>query len=205
MKTTTHIPTVIVKPQTIELEITGIGGMLMDKMPDMSISKSEQKNQVKEDPIEKENRLWRTKLYVEGTNLIVPGENLHECMKEAAKYWGMTIPGEGKKTYTDVIKSAVVVENIYLNISPNDKDNIVPLGKMVNGNPSKGKSSGCKVYKIRPLVQNWKGTCILHIFDARLTESVLRTILSYAGTFKGLCNWRPIYGRFEVSNFKYLS
>jgi hypothetical protein len=44
----------------------------------------------------------------------------------------------------------------------------------------------------------------MHVFDARLTPDILNTIIAYAGTFRGLCDWRPIFGRFEVTAIKKL-
>jgi hypothetical protein len=191
---------IISKPQTFTATIRGFGGILMNKMPDLSQTKSESKNQTREDPLEKERRAWREKLYFDGANQVfVPGENIHECMAEGAKYWGERV--KGSKTYTDLIKSAIVPDNLYLGL---DKDDplIIPFGKAVNGNPSKGKKSGCKVYKIRPLINPWQGSFNFSCFDQRLTLNTLKVILTFAGTFKGLCDWRPVYGRFELIDIK---
>jgi hypothetical protein len=192
----------ITSPRRYEVTIRGEGGILFNKMPDLSITKAEKKNQEKVDPAELERKNWREKLYFESNNVVyIPGENLHQCLKDASKYWGQKIPGEGNKTFTDVVEKAVVVENLNLGVNKDDKA-IMPFGKNVNGNPSKGKKSGAKVYKIRPLVVGWSGIFTIHVFDARLTMGVLKTILSYAGTFIGLGDWRPTYGRFVLVNIK---
>lgn len=191
---------IIATPALYEVEIQGVGGLLMNKLPDLSISKAEKKEQAKIDPVELERRTWREKLYFSpDIGVYVPGENIHECLKEGCRYWGQRIPGEGQKTYTDVVAKAVVVEDMpLLGIKSKEDGRIVPFGKAVNGTPSKGKRSGAKVYKIRPLIQPWGGKFKMHVFDARLTEAVLRTILNYAGTFIGLCDWRPTFGRFGL-------
>ncbi len=187
-------------PKKYEVTIRGMGGLLMNQMPDLSVSKAEKKEQTKIDPIERERKEWREKAYAyEDGEIYIPGENIHECLKEACKYWGQKIPGEGKKTYTDVVASSVVCENLDLGIT---KEDLIPFGKAVNGNPSRGKKSGAKVYKIRPLIQPWGGTFIVHVFDGRLTPGILGTIFTYGGTFKGLCDWRPTYGRFELVSIK---
>lgn len=189
---------VITSPSLYVVNIAGLDGILFNKMPDLSISKTEKKSQEKIDPLEKERLTWRDKLYTdESGQIIIPGENIHECLKEGAKYWGQKIPGEGNKSYTDVIASAVVCENMYLGLHRDD-DKVIPFGKATNGNPSKGKKSGAKVYKIRPLIRPWGGEFKMHVFDARLTPSVLQTVISYAGMFRGLCDWRPTFGRFNL-------
>jgi len=192
----------VATPRMYKVKIQGSGGILFNKMKELSQTKAEKKNQEKVDPAELERKEWREKLYFDLSNQIyIPGENIHECMKEGCKYWGQKIAGEGNKTYTDVVASSVVIENLYLGLDKNS-ELIVPFGKNVNGNPSKGKKSGAKVYKIRPLLMPWGGEFVMHVFDARLTVPVLTTILKYAGTYKGLCDWRPTYGRFELISIK---
>lgn len=190
----------VTRPISYTATIRGMGGLLMNKMPDLSQPKASGRSQEKEDPIEKEKKLWREKLYYDGAGQVfVPGENLHECLKEGTAYWGEKV--QGNKTYTDLVKSAVVVDSMYFDL---DKESplIVPFGKAVNGNPSKGKKSGCKVYKIRPLIMPWSGSFTFSVFDPRLTRNVLETILTFAGTFKGLCDWRPQYGRFVLEDLQ---
>ena len=197
-KTIEVVNLTVTNPERYRVTIRGMDGIIFNKMPDQSIPKTETKNQEKEDPIVRERRMWRDKAYFGADGMMyIPGENIHECMKEGSKYWGQKIPGEGNKTYTDIIGSAVIAENLMLGVNK-DAAEVISFGKSVNGNPSKGKKSGSKVYKIRPLLRPWGGSFVIHVFDARLSESILITILSYAGAFRGLCDWRPTYGRFEL-------
>ena len=193
-------PIVVTTPKKYLVQIEGIGGLLFNKMPDLSISKSDKKNQAKEDPTERERRDWRNKLYFDGDEKVfIPGENLHESLIEGASYWGEKV--EGNRRYTDLVKSAVVVESLYFDLKK-DSDRFVPFGKACNGNPSKGKRSGCKVYKIRPLLMPWSGQFFIHVFDQRLSDHILKTIVTFAGTFKGICDWRPTYGRYRFVSIK---
>lgn len=194
----------VTKPTQYLVTIKGMDGILFDKMPDLSKNpKTTGNKQEKLDPIEKERATWREKLYFDDdNNVYIPGENIHESLKEGAKYWGQTIPGEGKKTFTDVITSAVVVENMFLGLKKDDDKNIFSFGKMCNMNPSKGKKSGSKAYIIRPLVRPWGGSFRINVFDARLTPDVLKIIITYSGTFKSLGTWRPVYGRYTLEGFE---
>ena len=199
-----YVDVSITTPKVYEVTIQGAGGsgILMNKMPDLSISKAEKKSQAKVDPTEAERLNWREKLYFrEDGSVIIPGENIHESLKEGAAFWGMKIPGEGNKTYTNLVAASIIIEDADLGINK-DSNAIIPFGKAVNGNPSKGKKSGCKVYKIRPLIRPWKVTFTMHFFDGRLSLEILRTIFHYAGTFKGLGDWRPTYGRYEIVEIK---
>jgi len=190
---------VVAVHKAYKITLEGTAGLIMNKMPDLSLSKAEKKNQARVDLVECERLHWREKAYTENGMVVIPGENIHECMKEAAKYWGGRIDGEGKRTYTDLIASAVICDSVQTGINENDERELIPFGKAVNGNPSKGKKSGCKVYRIRPLLPiGWRGTFVMHVFDSRITNHVLNTIFEFGGTFKGLCDWRPTYGRFSV-------
>ncbi|MFA5252029.1 MAG: hypothetical protein WC454_05545 [Phycisphaerae bacterium] len=193
---------VITSPALYEIEVKGLDSILLNKMPDLSMPKTESKAQAKIDPVERERQTWREKAYYDEDGMVyMPGENIHECLKSASKYWGQKIPGEGNKTYTDVVDKAVICENMPFGIHK-DSDGLIPFGKAVNGNPSKGKKSGAKVYKIRPLIRPWGGTFRIHVFDARLSEDVLKVILSYAGVFIGWGDWRPVFGRFDLVNLR---
>jgi hypothetical protein len=176
----------------------GEQGMLQNKLPDLNISKAEKKQQAKSDPAEIERLEWRKKIHVGlNGNACIPGENIHESLKEGAGYWGQKIAGEGNRTYAKVVAASVICESLDLGMSPND-ERIIPFGKACNGNPSKGKKSGCRVYKIRPMFRPWGGTFIMHVFDQRLTPAVLRNVLEFAGTFVGIGDWRPVFGRYDI-------
>lgn len=192
-------PLVITKPALYEVEIKGMDSIIFNRFM-MDSEKTPENDKAKENPTDREWRIWRDKAYItEQGNLYIPSENIHECLKEGSKYWGQKIPGEGNKTYTDVIASALICENIDLGAT---KEELLAFDKQVNGNPSKGKKSGAKVLRVRPLLRPWGGTFRMHVFDSRLSLDVLRIVLSYAGTFRGLGDWRPIYGRFELVSIK---
>ncbi len=192
-------PVVITKPALYEVKIQGLDSIIFNRL----LSKHEitaPGDNAKEDPTDREWRLWQEKAYItEQGKLYLPGENIHECMKQGSQYWGQKIPGAGNKTYTDLVASAVICETVDLEAS---KDDLIPFDKMVNGNPSKGKKSGTKVLRVRPLLRPWGGTFRLHVFDARLSPDIIKTIIAYAGTFRGLGDWRPTYGRFELISIK---
>lgn len=190
---------IVVSPKKYKITIKGVGATLMSRMLDAGVPKSAKKEQAKQDPLEREHQIWRDKMYyTPELGVHWPAEAIHQMLQDGAKYWGATIPGEGKKTYTAVLKAAAIPEDLDLGISSKEDPRIVPFGRMVNGNPSRGKKSGQKVYKIRPMIHDWQGSFVLHVFDARLTPDVLSTILNMCGKFVGLSDWRPLYGRFDI-------
>ena len=82
-------PLIVTKPARYQISKKGKDANLFNKMPDQSKSKTELKNQEKIDPIERERMMWREKAYFDADGMLyVPGENIHECMKQGAQYWG---------------------------------------------------------------------------------------------------------------------
>jgi hypothetical protein len=186
----------VLSEQTYVIHIVGVGDMLMNKQPDMSVPKPGRKDAKKTDPITEEQLTWKQKAYFNKDGLLyVPSENLQQCYKDAAKFWGQKIPGEGKKTYTNVFEKATIFEDGMFGVSMT-ADDLIPFGRNMNGNPNAiGKHL---VYKIRPLIPRWDLTFIVHSFDARLTPEVMRTVTQYAGSVVGIGDWRPTHGRFVL-------
>lgn len=152
-----------------------------------------------------ESRTWRQKMHVyqDGDNkghVFIPAPALKIALQEIAKYLGETIPGQGKKTYTQKYKSGILCdEDLVLDCVDGDikcEDLFVP---------SDGKSgSGSRVWKKFPYVTDWTTTARFKVLDPVLVDSYETIIkhLNYAGMFIGFGRFRPanggMYGRFSV-------
>lgn len=206
-----YIELQIAAPRKYVASIIGQSDILFNRMIDQSetpaegISQGTRKDVVTKDKAEVERLIWREKSYFrpETEALYIPGENIHQCMVDGAQYWGMTIPGRGKTQYTGVVKSGIICQDVSLATLDRTGDyieakkaDLVSFGRSVNGTPT--KKNGGKVYRIRPSLESWKGTFLMTVIDARLTSQILRTVISYAGLYKGLGDWRPYHGRFEL-------
>ena len=82
-------------------------------------------------------------------------------------------------------------------------DDISPVPLFV---PSDGKTGGSKrVFRIFPTVSSWMTHGVIHVFDEKITESVLQRHWIYAGKFVGFGAMRVenggINGRYVVKNF----
>lgn len=190
---------VVVRHRCYNVTIKGTAPLLFNRM----LLKGEGQNKgavvIKEDPIEKEWRIWREKLHTSDAGVIIPGVNLQMSIFSGAQYWGQRIPGAGQKTYSDLIKSGCIVEDMPISITDIEDERIEPFGTYCTGNVSKG-SRGGKVWKIRPRINVWGGSFLFHVYDDRLTEDVLRTIITYAGVYRAVGDWRPRYGRYSLES-----
>lgn len=195
----------VTSPKHYLVEIVGAAGLLMNRMPDEPMGQYSKADQTKIDHRERERLYWRDKMYYDPLRLGVhiPSENLHQSMYDGCRYWNKKIDGEGNKKYADLVKSAIVVQDLPLgNGSPMQVDDpaIVPYGKWCGAQPTAGKKGG-KVWKIRPMIASWGGQFVLTVFDSRLTPDLMKIIITYAGKYKGVCDWRPKFGRYDLVNF----
>ena len=211
-----YIELQIAAPEKYIVRMVGKSDILFNKMIDQSETPAEgtsekgKKSAITKSKSDVERSIWREKAYFRPDTeiLYIPGENIHQCLVDGASYWGATIPGRGKTQYTGVVKSGVICQDVALTIPGSKpgscldakKSDLVSFGRSVNGTPTKGR--GAKVYRIRPQLLCWSGHFLMTVIDARLTPQILSNVVSYAGLFKGIGDWRPNHGRFELESIE---
>lgn len=182
--------------KTYELKIEGAAPMLMNRLSrELNI---EIKKIPKDKKDEWEDANWQKKLYtkeVDGkTEIIIPDLVLHSFLINACKKYKVSPPTSIGKTWTDYFRSSVIVPEcaIVKNVT------VVPYGTMVNGNPSSMKKSS-KVYRVRPMIKKgWTATIVLIDLQDYLKKEIVEEIVDCGGKYVGLCDWRPLHGRFIV-------
>lgn len=55
-----------------------------------------------------------------------------------------------------------------------------------------------RLMRVRPFFKNWKATFEVSVLGEQVNTSTLKTWIENAGSFCGLGDWRPRYGRFEL-------
>lgn len=148
-----------------------------------------------------ERRNWRHRVHRDASGkVIIPPTAFKNCIAEAAKFLSLQIPGKGKATYTKHFEAGVlVVEPLVLPINADE----VQCQKLHL--PADGKRGGGKrVFKYLPIIHSWAGEVTFLVLDESITESVFKQVLSEAGKFIGIGNFRPrnngYFGRFEVES-----
>jgi len=102
----------------------------------------------------------------------------------------------GKKTFKDLMKSAVLIEpqEIYFPEAPNYK---------IDVRTAVIPATRGRVFAIRPRWDKWTMEFTVNILDAEnIGLENLKKIMEYAGRFVGIGTFRPKFGRFEVVDFK---
>jgi hypothetical protein len=118
-----------------------------------------------------------------------PAEHILGAMIKAAVDFKIT--GRGKKTYKDLVKSAIVIEPDAI---PHKKTTWVidRRGVVVQR---------ARIMRERPKFEDWELSFILETLDEQLALSAVKEILDQAGKV-GIGDFRPRFGRFMVTEFK---
>lgn len=158
----------------------------------------------KESAEDYEMRTWRERIHRTDDGFVkIPGTQFSQCIKEAAKFLSIGIPGKGKSTYTKHFDAGIMVlEDLVLPVKVKDvesEDHFVP---------SDGRSGGTtRVNKRFLFLPKWEGKVEFLIVDDTITKDVFEYHLKNAGILIGVGRFRPrkkgTYGRFEILGIKW--
>lgn len=178
---------------TVEVRIKGTRPLLMHRNPlpeegdpvikkITGMSKEQQKYMV---DFEKSKYVME-----DGTTLYQPASAIHKCLAESAL--NFQIPGKGKKTYKALVVGSLLVEP---DIIVHEIQEAVPDRQWVRIQTS-------RIVRTRARLDEWALSFQLLVADDQFPEEALKQILEYGAVTKGLGDYRPVFGRFIVTEFK---
>jgi len=145
---------------------------------------------------------WKKACYWDKeVGLYQPATHIEGALIKAAANFQIT--GRSKKTYKDLVKSAVFAQPEYIPFGFGKKspDDLLAKG-LIQIHKAAVVVQRNRVERLRPMLPaEWKLTFTLQVLDDQLPKDALKEILDYAGRFVGIGDWRPRYGRFLVSKF----
>jgi len=174
----------------IEVTVEGTTPLLMNRFMDKSIDTKSKKRTgaMAEKDI-------KDKLYIYNNKVHIPAVYFRNSLIEAGKQFKIT--GKGKATYSKIIGSTIDInpEMILL------KEDYVPF-RIAAVNPmTKGR-----MMVERPRFNKWTATFEITLNDEAVPVSVTNEILSHAGKYVGIGDWRPqkkgMFGKFMITSFK---
>ena len=138
---------------------------------------------------------WTASLYYENGKYIIPTKVLEAALLASAKQF---------KKGTLLKQCVIVSDDLVLdfkdkNLTPEKLYKVAGYADMRTVKIGQAKTTRC-----RPLFNSWKGEFTVILDDEKLNAEEIEQIVSNAGKYVGLCDYRPRYGRFEVTNFKSL-
>jgi len=134
--------------------------------------------------------------------LYQPSEHIEGAMIKSAG--NFQIVGKGKRTYRDLIKSTVFCKPDFIPYGYKAKSPEELLEKkFISVHKAVVVVNRGRIERLRPMLPaGWKLNFNLEVFDDQLSKDALFEILTYAGKFIGLSDWRPRYGRFAILKFE---
>ncbi len=165
---------------------------------------------------------WIGSMYHDGAVVGMPGDNLMRCLMEGGAM--VPVPGaKGNKTFKAQTQSGMMVNEPYWPLTVNGStiamrdvepllqvDDFAEHKRIVAGlgfglHVKRAKIGASKHIRVRPMFDTWALHGTLSVWDDQITETVLREVLTYAGRYKGLGDWRPgsktpgSFGMFEAA------
>lgn len=148
---------------------------------------------------------WIGCLYADDKYVAIPSDNLMRCLMEG----GAMVPvpgGKSGKTFKAQTQSGLMIGEAYWALEPkierryidalmeeddfsNHKKRVSELGFSLF--VKRARIGQTKHVRVRPRFDTWSATGSIVVIDEQITGQVLRDVLSYAGQYKGLGDWRP--------------
>ena len=173
----------------VKVRIEGVSPLLQHRFPDSENVKDIKSRKVSGsrdygDMCEK--ALYR----LEDGTIFQPSEHIWSSLVKAAV--NFKIAGRGKKTYKDLVKSAVFVAPDC--IVHEIQDWVIDRRSVV--------IQRSRIMRERPRFDKWAISFNIRVIDTQLASDELKRLLDYAGTNVGIGDYRPRYGRFMVTKFE---
>lgn len=181
----------------IKAKIQGTTPYLQHKMPEETEEIDKMKQVVKvlqKDPGNVEAYTTEAEISAyknEDGMLYIPFYQLEAALTSAGV--SEKVAGQNRKTYKDYMKAFVIIEPEEMLISPQEYELDRRWVKVQRS----------RVRRCRPRFPvGWIVDFTLTVLDDTIPFDMVKKILEYAGSYKGIGDYRPKYGRFEVVEFE---
>ena len=171
----------------IKTKIVGIAPLLQNRFPDEEHKENESKRGKK---VYKDDDEAKKRLYIDGKVVYQPANHIESSMIKATVGGGFKI--SGRKTYKDAFKGGIFVNPSKI---PHKNKKWVNDRQPVVVNRA-------RIMRVRPRFDKWELEFTIECIDDRISESVIKEVLEYAGLYCGIGDMRPRYGRFKVTKFQ---
>jgi hypothetical protein len=201
------------KPRTYAVELIGETPLLLHHD---NLSWAEVMKSWETDPANKPNSVkgddrspawrWMGYLYVEQGRIVIPSDNLMTVLREGGK---RCPTGKGQTTFKSQTQSGLVVDQsawpLLVNGAEISYSALKPLLKVLDFSShedqvqklgfslfvKRAKVGQAKHVRVRPRFDQWSCAGSITVFDEMITEAVLANILTFAGNYAGMGDWRP--------------
>jgi len=176
------------------VEIEGIKPLLMHSTRGMTSGPKLKRGAILPPEDEAELALYKNE---EGI-IVIPGDILLGSIKSAST--DFKVGGKGRKTFKTYVDSGLEIEDAVLD----------PQEYAIDSRPV--KIGQARIIRSRPRFDKWNAVFYVTIIDGETWldpfdkefggGATLRDIIMASGQFKGICDFRPRFGRFRVISFE---
>jgi hypothetical protein len=150
---------------------------------------------------------WIGNLYVEAGRIVIPSDNLMTILREGGK---RCPTGKGQTTFKSQTQSGLLVNQSSwpLNVNGGAEIPYAPIKALIeepefplhemqvqdlgfNLFVKRAKIGQTKHVRVRPRFDQWSCKGTITIFDETISRDILANILTFAGTYAGMGDWRP--------------
>ena len=180
----------VLRPYVVEVEIEGTAAFLFHRWSVEAIA--EKAKAAKGSAAKKSDNLESYVYRTDAGNLAIPGEYFRQSVIYAAKF--RQDPRSPRKSAMDLFKAGIVALDELCDLGQADWDYLDQRRVMVQRNG---------ITRVRPAIQaGWKVTLQLMVnLPEYIAPAFLHSILTDAGRLIGVGDFRPTYGRFQVTSF----
>ena len=188
------------KSYLVSFTINGTSDMLFNRfiIEETEAKSSSKKGSSKRMVDDLEGKLFRC----ENGNIGLPAEYVHSSMRNSAKSW--KDPRNTRKGAYELFKSGIVWSTGHELADLGMKDHDEDRRSVVN------PSTRGRIVRARPLIrQGWEATFEFEVLAAEYINDTgadgsidFQEVLSEAGRFNGVGDYRPMYGRFKVVHYE---
>ncbi len=175
----------------VEVVLVGTAPILFHRWDDASVerkAKAAKSSQTKRSD-DVESYVYRTS----DGEIGIPGRNFKACLREAGR--SLPDPRSPRKSARDLVQSAIQIEPFVASLGRTHWDALDVQRVLVNRNA---------VSRTRPMFrEGWTvGFQIVVLAPEYVSPDWLHDLISRAGRFVGLGDFRPDYGRFRMDSFR---
>lgn len=185
-------------PYTVECQIEGIADILFHRWNCEAVEAKANaaKNSKAKKTDDVDSFVYRLDDENPESNLAIPGEYLRRALCEAGRF--RQDPRSPRKSMLDLCKASIVMQDLMADLGTNKWDYLHKGRVVVQRNA---------ITRTRPAMKKgWKAGFFISILTPEyLTPDILHGLASDAGRLIGLADFRPSYGRFQITKWEVLN
>lgn len=172
--------------ETATVKIRGVAPLLMNRF---AMDKGDQEQAKRRDEQFDPKEDAEKALYRNSKGCYAPSTWIEACLRDTAKEF----KGKGRGSLKSTVLASVFVEPEAIPLNKQTYDEIDQRPAVIQRQ---------RIVKSRPRFNSWELEFAVHFDEKRIRLETLKQILEEAGQTKGIGDYRPKFGRFEVVKFE---